>query len=89
MAGKDFKGTTKRPKTGQADKSFITPEPLNVHVPEGYRIVKQSKSERIQLLVTPHVKERLQELAEVEGISLNALANNIFQEYIDSHKKKK
>ncbi len=51
-------------------------------VPVGYRLVRESKSQRIQLLVTPSTATDLKTAAEVQGISLNELCNRIFEDYL-------
>lgn len=50
-------------------------------VPAGYRLIKESKNKRLQLLVTPTINDSLRAAAAVEGISLNELCNRIFEEY--------
>lgn len=56
--------------------------PESFTVPEGYKLVKESKSKRLQLLVTPTTAANLKTAAAVEGISLNELCNRIFEEYL-------
>lgn len=55
-------------------------------VPEGYRLVRESKSKRLQLLVTPTIAANLRAAAAVEDISLNELCNRIFEEYLKGGK---
>lgn len=51
-------------------------------VPEGYKLIRESKSKRLQLLVTPTIAANLKTAAAVEGISLNELCNRIFEEFL-------
>lgn len=61
-----------------------TPAPQpEVSIPKGYKLVKENKSERMQLLVRPALKEAIRKAAEAQGLSMNDLVNNIFEEYIE------
>lgn len=55
--------------------------------PAGYVLKRESKSERMQLLVRPTTKQALKKLADDKGISVNDLANTIFDEYIERQGK--
>ena len=57
-------------------------------VPEGYKLVPENKSERMQLLVRPTIKDGIRKEAEAQGISMNDLVNNIFKEYLERKGKK-
>jgi predicted HicB family RNase H-like nuclease len=52
-------------------------------VPEGYRLVKEYKSERMQLLVKPATKKAIKKAAYSQGMSMNDLINKIIEEYIE------
>lgn len=52
-------------------------------IPKGYRLAKENKSERMQLLVRPTLKEGIKKAADAQGISTNDLVNNIFEEYLE------
>ena len=58
-------------------------DPEGVQIPDGYRLVKETKSKRMQLLVRPSTQDALKKAAAREGISVNDLANRIFEEYIE------
>ena len=58
------------------------PAAENFTVPAGYRLIRESKSKRLQLLVTPTTAANLKTAAAVQGISLNELCNRIFEEYL-------
>lgn len=82
MSKKDF--------TNPADY-FLTPEPPaapvkedlpEFQVPAGYRLVKEVRSKRLQLLLPPNTVANLKTAAKLEGISLNELCNRIFEEYL-------
>ena len=88
MAKKEF-------KTNPAMQFISTPEekeaprkeaePLTA--PEGYVLVREGKSARMQLLIRPTTKQKLKALADAKGVSVNDLANTIFDEYIERRGK--
>ena len=51
-------------------------------IPKGYKVVKENKSQRLQLLVRPTLKNAIKEEAAEQGLSMNDLINNIFEEYL-------
>jgi len=51
-------------------------------IPKGYRLVKESKTERLQLLVRPATLKRLRRRAEEQDISVNELCNRLFENYV-------
>jgi predicted DNA binding CopG/RHH family protein len=51
-------------------------------IPKGYRLARESKSERLQMLVRPELKEAIKAEAEAQGLSMNELVNNILEEYL-------
>lgn len=51
-------------------------------IPPGYRLVREQRSARIQLLTYPDTKDALRKEAFEQGIRLNELINNIFDEYL-------
>ena len=55
----------------------------DVIIPKGYKLVKENKSERMQLLVRPVIKEAIRAEAAAQGLSMNDLVNNIFEEYLE------
>lgn len=61
------------PKTAQED----------MIIPKGYKLVKENKSERMQLLVRPLIKAAIKEEAAARGVSMNDLVNDIFEEYLE------
>lgn len=61
--------------------------PAGVTIPKGYKLVKENKSERMQLLVRPTIKEAVKKEAEAQGLSMNDLVNNIFEEYLERQGK--
>ena len=68
------------------EPTATTSTPEGYTVPEGYRLIKVAKSARLQLLVTPSVAAKLKSAAAGEGLSLNALCNRIFEEYLKGDK---
>lgn len=73
---------TKR-KTVKKEAPQETPQ----EVPKGYKLVKENKSERLQLLVRPYAKEEIKKLAKAQGISVNDLINGILEDYIERQGK--
>lgn len=69
------------PEAEQADTG------LDFDVPKGYKLVREPKSIRMQLLVRPTVKEAIKQEAEAKGISMNDLANIIFEEHFERKAK--
>lgn len=80
-------------------KDFTTPTEAFISVPEeapaemetfkipaGYRLVREGKSKRMQLLVTPTTASELRAVADREGLSLNELCNRIFETYLKGNK---
>lgn len=66
---------------GQPGETAAT-DPEAVNIPEGYRLVRESKSKRLQLLVTPTIAENLKAIALLRKCSVNELCNRIFEEYM-------
>ena len=58
-------------------------QPEGVIIPKGYRLVKEMKTERVQLLVRPTTKEQIKKEAAEKGISLNDLVNQILEDHIE------
>lgn len=66
------------PRTSRLKKEDL--EGLNL--PRGYKVVKEARSERIQLLVRPSTKELLQADANKAGKSLNEFVNDLIEDYL-------
>ena len=69
----DAEGQQEAPQTAQEGFS----------IPKGYKLVKENKSERMQLLVRPATKEAIKKAAAAQGLSMNDLVNNILDEYAE------
>ena len=86
MAKKDFKKNTAELFISAAEE-----EPEQGHtsmldmnsIPRGFRIVKENKSARMQLLVRPSTKDALRRKAAAQGFSMNDLINIILEDYIE------
>ncbi len=48
-----------------------------------YHLVREAKSERLQILLRPATKEALFEIANESGISTNELVNRILESFIN------
>lgn len=57
--------------------------PEGITIPKGYKLVKENKSERMQLLVRPATKAAIKAEADAQGLSMNDLINTIFEEYLE------
>lgn len=55
----------------------------SIDIPKGYKLVKENKSQRMQILIRPATKNAIKAEAEAQGLSMNDLANNIFEEYLE------
>lgn len=85
MAKPSFKKNTAELFISSANEQREAPQPAKEDfiIPKGYKLVKESKSERMQLLVRPLVKKALKETAAAQGVSTNDLINTIFEEYLE------
>ena len=51
-------------------------------VPKGYRLVKESKSARLQTLTRPAVAKAISAEAKKQKKSINSLVNDVLEEYL-------
>ena len=56
-------------------------------IPAGFRLVKENKSERLQLLIRPTTKDIITRAARSQGISVNELINQVLDEYAERQGK--
>lgn len=75
-----FSNVSEDTKEAPADRPEKEPEAFNI--PAGYRLVRESKSKRLQLLVTPTTAANLKTAAALEGVSLNEICNRAFEEFL-------
>lgn len=89
MAKKDFKKNTAKmfisvpAEEAKAVNVDQKETPGGFVVPKGYRLEKETKSVRLQLLVRPGTKDAIKDLAEQQGLSMNDLVNTILEEYLE------
>ena len=85
MAKKDFKKNTAELFISAAEEKEVAPvqQEAGVAIPKGYKLVKENKSQRMQLLVRPALKDAIRAEAEAQGLSMNDLVKNIFEEYLE------
>lgn len=50
-----------------------------IRIPKGYVLARESKSERLQLLIRPTTLKKLKKEAAERGISLNELCNRLLE----------
>lgn len=77
VASEDLAGADAEEKMDQVEDPAA-----GLVIPKGYKLTKETKSERMQLLVRPTLKAELKAEAAAQGLSMNDLANNIFEEYM-------
>lgn len=83
MAKKDFKKNPAELFISTAEEPQAAPAQEGAFIPKGYKLVKEPKSARLQLLVRPLTKEGIKRAAEAQGLSMNDLINQILDEYIE------
>lgn len=69
----------KRNRTGKVSKDI----PPGYEVPKGWKLTREARSERIQLLVRPSTKDKLKAEADRQHRSLNEYVNDILEQYIE------
>lgn len=90
MARKDFKKSPAEIFISAAEEqqeALQDAQAAGFTIPKGYRLEKDYKSERMQLLVRPATKEAIRALATEQGLSMNDLVNNIFEKYLERQGK--
>lgn len=85
MAKKDFKKNTAELfiSTAEQEAPAASEREQGAAIPKGYKLVRENKSERMQLLIRPTLKEAIKKEAQAQGVSMNDLINNIFEEYLE------
>ncbi len=80
MAKKDFKQDTTQLFLTKAEPE---PEPEKVpEAPKGYKLIRESKSDRTQILLRPSTKRNLKAVARERDMSLNELINTVLEKYL-------
>ena len=72
-----------QPATTEEDDKYV----FDVKVPAGYRLQREYKSERMQLLIRPSTKQVIKKQAAAQGISMNDLVCKILDEYAERQAK--
>lgn len=82
---KDFKKSTAELFISAADTAPEEPQAAKdgFTIPKGYKLTKENKSERMQLLVRPTTKAAIKQAAAAQGVSMNDLINQILDEYTE------
>lgn len=91
MASKSFRSTERFFSGNAKDTTGEKTEQINI--PEGYKLVPadweqkptETRSKRLQLLITPSLHEKLQDISRAEQISINEIANRAFTAYAESY----
>lgn len=71
------------PKITEAPAEEKKPSVYDLEIPEGFKIVKETKSARLQLLVRPTILNGLKTQAAVLGTSTNDLCDKIFSDFLN------
>lgn len=75
--------TVFRPGTEKSQDQEHTEKKTEAHnIPAGYRLVRETKSERIQLLLTPTIKDKMRLAAKLKGLSMNEWCHQVFEEAV-------
>ena len=89
MAKKDFKNTSELFITAAAPvvqsaaaTTYNEAAPAVAAIPEGYKLVREAKTERLQILLRPTVHEKLKRIAAERGTSKNEIINNLVEEFV-------
>lgn len=78
-AGNDQNQEAPKPPKSKSAKQEA---PAGFKVPRGYKLTKEARSERIQLLVRPSTKDILKAEADTAGKSLNEYVNDLLEEHL-------
>ena len=54
-----------------------------INIPVGYRLAPEPKSERVQLLIRPSIKDALKKKADTEKVSLNEYINQVLEKAVN------
>ena len=71
-------------QAGNLPADPIGNETAGTAVPEGYKIVEESKTKRLQSLITPTTHTKLKRIAQRRGISVNEVVNMALKQFIES-----
>lgn len=72
--------TTTKKAAGKPVKKEPAPETANAQgIPAGFTLKKEPKTDRLQLLVSPRIKEKLKGRAKADGVSVNELVNSFIE----------
>lgn len=97
MASKQgkFKGTAAEFFISGAEEAAQDPAPIRqatedadgALVPEGYKLVKDNKTDRTHLLMRPKIKEGMKKAASERGVSMNDLFDTIAEDFLKKEGK--
>ena len=85
MAKKEFKTTSERfisvTSPAVQHKEVETYSPIAPNIPDGYKLVRESKTDRLQLMIRPTTHAKLKKYAEDNGISKNEVINMLLENF--------
>lgn len=89
MTKKDFKTTSEmffsgEPVTDPEEAAKLA----DVKVPEGYKLVREAKSRRMQIVLRPLTHARFKKACQEQGISQNELVNSLIENYLKEYMSK-
>ena len=78
---------TEKKESPDYAEQFGEPAPVPIqadgyNVPRGYKLTKEPRSARIQLLVRPSTRELIKADADKAGKSINEFVNDILEDYL-------
>lgn len=73
--------TTEAPKRNRSGK-VVNDLPDGYKAPPGYKLIREARSERIQLLVRPTTKDLIKAEADKARKSLNEYINDLLEEHL-------
>lgn len=71
-------------EAGNLPADPIGKEPAESGLPEGYKVVEESRTKRLQALITPTTHEKLKRIADRRGISVNEALNIALKQFTES-----
>lgn len=83
MSKKTFKSNLENPalqfisNATSKERTEKKEQDIHTQAPEGYKLVPEVKSKRLQLLIQPSLYNRIKEKAEKTGTSVNDTIHNI------------
>lgn len=72
----------------EPERNPTTATPEGIEVPKGWKLLRESKTERLQLLIRLTTKNDMRRVAAEQGRTLNDLVNEILENYVKDYDAK-